>query len=309
MKSIENAGFKKKPTIVILGSTGLLGQALLLELKRSYSLSVVGVARKNADFCLDITKKNSLNRIFNKYNPDVIFNTVALTDLVHCELDLDFCYRTNAQVVYELARMSKKYGSILIQISTDHFYDNDDLCVHKEKHPVFLKNHYALSKYVAEKFALYHENSLVIRTNIVGFRGWKNPTFIEKILFSAKKNEPIELWEDYYVSSIDVISFSSVLAKLIFKIGIKKGVFNIASREVFSKKKFIEHLLQRFGFLKCKTVVVKKSDIEERSSLKRGSSLGLDVSKAEKVLGTHLPDLEEVINNIYEQGIERRWDK
>ena len=69
------------------------------------------------------------------------------------------------------------------------------------------------------------------------------------------------------------------------------GIINLASAQVFSKKQFIEAVAEVFNFSLDNTSVGKVSSL----SSKRANSLGLDVSKAESILGYKLPTLQEVI--------------
>ncbi|MDR3151823.1 MAG: hypothetical protein LBT67_03150, partial [Holosporaceae bacterium] len=75
------------------------------------------------------------------------------------------------------------------------------------------------------------------------------------------------------------------------------GLINVASREVFSKAEFIKTLADVFGFS------VKNTTISSVKKLlpNRADSLGLDVSRAETILGYTLPTLDDVIFSLYEE--------
>jgi len=81
-------------------------------------------------------------------------------------------------------------------------------------------------------------------------------------------------------------------------------VLNVASREVFSKKTFICALAKKMGY---PLTNVKIGSVFDAGDASRAESLGLDVGKAETILGYELPTLDEVITSIveeYEDGVK-----
>lgn len=280
--------------ILLLGSTGMLGRSITREAKER-GMEIFGVARKDADFNIDIMNDTDLNRVVNELSPSVIINAAALINLADCEQDPELAYRINARPVSVLAELSTKINANLVQISTDHFYQKQKLKKHKEDDPVTLLNEYAKSKYAGEVYALSTPRHLVLRTNIVGFRKKAGtPTFIEWIIESLEQKKTVYLFEDYYTSSIDVFHFSKALFDLIDSGTI--GILNVASRDVSSKKKFIEHFARMFGL---PLESAKVGSLHTDSKIMRADTLGLDVSKAEKLLGYHLPNLNEVIESLF----------
>ena len=280
--------------IGILGITGLLGNALKHELlKRGYEF--IGVARSNADVCFDITSNKDLEDFVREYKFDVIINTCAIVNHSLCDNNPEAAYCTNARPNALLAELSKELGFKLVFISTDGYFCGDKDCKHDETSEVKLLNEYARTKFAGECFTLTNPNSLVIRTNIVGFKGAEQPTFLEWVINSLKNKEKMTLFDDYYTSSITVTQFSKALFDLLPKN--PTGILNLASSEVFSKAKFITCLSD---VLELPLIEPKIGSVSQLVS-KRADSLGLNVSKAESLLGYKLPDLEAVIKQIKEE--------
>ena len=76
----------------------------------------------------------------------------------------------------------------------------------------------------------------------------------------------------------------------------EKGVINLASSEVTNKYQFIRTLAMKLN-LSIENISV--GSIKNFSSnLSRNESLGLDVSKAEKILNYSMPDLADVVNSL-----------
>ncbi len=279
--------------IAVLGSTGLLGQALLKFFNKK-KCNVLGLARKNADVNIDITNDKELLDFFENNNFDIIINTVAIVNHKFCEDNPGLAYQINSHPASVISEYTKIKGNYFIQISTDGYYSGDKNLKHKESDNIKLLNEYARTKYAGEMFALTDPNALVVRTNIVGFRGTPSqPTFVEWVINSIKNNDEMTLFDDYFTSSISVSQFSEALYSLVLKK--PSGIFNLAGNHVSSKADFIQNLAKEFD-LELKNP--KIGSVESLVSSKRADSLGLDVSKAESLLGYNLPDLKSVIKQL-----------
>jgi dTDP-4-dehydrorhamnose reductase len=282
--------------VLVIGSTGMLGQALMYEIKRR-GIEVIGMARRGADISCDVVDDRTLSNIILSIKPQIIINSAAIVSLAKCEDKPDYAYLINARPASILAEISLKTGIYFIQISTDHYYTGDCNIKHTEEHPIRLINEYARTKYAAERFALTCPNALVVRTNIVGFRNRNDtPTFVEWAIQNIENNSPITLFDDYFTSSIHVAQFSSALLDILEKRPC--GVLNLASREIFSKKTFICALAEKMGY---PLINVKIGSVFDAGDASRAESLGLDVRKAETILDYELPTLEEVITSIVEE--------
>jgi dTDP-4-dehydrorhamnose reductase len=287
--------------MIVLGSTGMLGQAFM-KTALDRNIGVIGLARENADLNIDILDFNKLINTIKIHRPKVIVNCIAITDINLCEDDLNMAYLVNAHLVAVLVDVCRELNIRLIHISTDHFFVNDGNKKHNETSPTVLVNNYAKTKYAGEQFALSYPKSLVIRTNIVGFRNSQSPTFIEWALSSLKNQKEITLFQDFYTSSIDVYTFSEILLQIIDESSDSiNGLINIASSEVCNKEQFIKKLAIVFNYKNTKLNIGNVASI---NGTKRAESLGLDTSKIEQFLGKNMPTTDNVIDSLY-----KNWGK
>ena len=121
------------------------------------------------------------------------------------------------------------------------------------------------------------------------------------MIATLQNRAPITLFADYFTSSIDVRAFSRELVDLIdCKV---TGLLNLASREVSSKRNFVEALA---GHLALPVEKVKIGSVADAAAFPRNESCGLDVARAETLLGHHLPNLEQVVHNLVEEYLESR---
>lgn len=281
---------------LVLGSTGMLGAAIVSYFTNN-DVKVTGVARSGADVNFDILDFDKLTILIKRKKPKIIINCIAITDINSCEKNLDNAYLINSHLVAVLVDVCRNLGIYLVHISTDHFYINDTDKIHHENSPVVLINNYAKTKFAGEKFACSYSKSLVIRTNIVGFRNSKAHTFVEWILSSLKNRDDIVLFQDFYTSSIDVYNFSKILFEVINNR--KKpiyGLVNISSSEVCSKEVFIKKIASVFNY---RNNNFKIGSVTSIGGTRRAESLGLNVSKIERLLGIKMPTTDQVIDSLY----------
>ena len=279
----------------------MLGQALTAELQRRQH-SYLGVARHQADRCLDVTDRTALLSLLRAVQPAVIINTVAQVDLAHCETNPGACYQVNARVSADIAQYGRCCPCYYVYISTDHYYSGAGRYPHREQDPVNLCNEYAITKYCGEQLALTHPQALVVRTNIVGFRhAPQRPTFVEWVIRALQQQQPITLFADVYTSSIDTGSFAAALLDLIATR--PTGIINLASAEVASKQQFILALAHALQLPTHHTHTGSSQD--HPGAVQRNNNLGLNVSLAEAQLGYALPNLQQVIGHLAKQHATR----
>lgn len=288
--------------ILLIGSTGMLGQALY-EFFTYKNYKVTTVSRRNADINVDLLdSSNYIRSIILEQKYDVVINSAANINLRNCEENPGKAYELNSRIPGILSDACKISGSYFIQISTDHYYINKNI-LHDETYPVTLLNEYAKTKYFGEILTLQNPKSLVVRTNIVGFRYSKSPTFVEWVINQLENNIELYGYTDYFTSSIDVYSFSEILHQVILKN--QYGVLNIATKDAISKYEFILKLATLFG----KDNLVKKGSMTTLDqNIKRGNTLGLSINKLSKIVDQSvIPTSQQVINRLY--SIYRGEDK
>lgn len=293
MKTSRSREAKK---ILILGASGMLGQAMVNEF-RVQGNDVLGVARNGTDLSLDISQSGQLLTILHHVDADIIINSVAIVSLAECQNNPANAYKVNAEPSKVIAEYCQNNQKKYVYISTDHFFTGTDERKNSETDNTVLCNEYAKTKYQGELYSLTNEKALVVRTNIVGFRNRKvAPTFAEWAIGALMNGENITAFNDYYTSSIDVRCFSKCLVEILEKNVC--GILNLASSQVSSKLQFLVKLAEGLGIPPSNTRVLSGSVQEIKDGIKRNESLGLDVKKAENLLGYELPNLNKVIQSL-----------
>ena len=160
--------------ILITGSNGLLGQKLIEALKNQHEVlatsigdCIIGDTTGFLYQSLDITDRSSVIKTFENFNPDVVINTAAMTDVDGCEEKKELCDKVNVAAVGYLRDECEKYSSHFIHISTDFIFDGEEGPYSETDEPNPL-SYYGLSKLKSEQL-LYDStiNWTILRTIIL----------------------------------------------------------------------------------------------------------------------------------------------
>jgi dTDP-4-dehydrorhamnose reductase len=278
--------------LLVLGATGLLGQAMLAE-ACARGWPCTGAARSGADHCVDVADLDGLERLLLEASPAALVNCAAITSLEICERHPERAYGVNARAPALLAELSRDSGIKFVQISSDHYFTGNGSATHAETASVRLLNEYARTKYAGEVFALTAPASLVVRTNIVGLRGWPGrPTFAEWALDALESRRSILLYDDFFTSSMHSRACAKAVLDLVQRDA--SGLINVASSQVSSKRKFVLALAEAAGLEPHHEIGGSVRELGPR----RAESLGLDVERAERLLGRSLPGLQETVESV-----------
>lgn len=279
-------------TVVVLGATGLLGQALMAELARR-GRPAVGLSRRSGVDLTALGSPQSLAHLLAPHAPALVVNAAALTQLDYCESHSDEACALHARLPALLAAWSRDSGVPWVQVSTDHYFVGRENRLHDEEAPVLLLNHYARSKHAGESLAVRCPQALVLRTNIVGWRGWPNqPSFAEWVVAALRSRQPFAGYTDSWASSMEAGQCAAALLDLAD--GGARGLMNLASCESISKAEFITGLAHALG-LDCSHL---QRQLRPSTGLPRANALGLDVQRAQARLGRPLPNARQVASAL-----------
>lgn len=190
--------------IAIIGASGMLGSSLV-ELCESTKIAHIRGAYSNSDTrsfaIVDIQNSESLKFFLQSWEPSIVINCAAYTNVDKAEEDYESAFSINASGVKNLALECKEQGIYLIHVSTDYVFggkNHINRCINpfsenEECSPVGM---YGLSKYVGEEFirACYPDNSLIVRTSWLHGPGGKN--FVDTIAALVKERKELKVVDD-----------------------------------------------------------------------------------------------------------------
>jgi len=284
--------------IAITGASGMLGTSLVSLISKKYQVYANSLSKisnfENVEWnCFDITSHKILTSWLEKVRPDVLIYCTAIVNLDLCEkqkkLALSIHYES-AKIALDFQKKTKKR---FIYISSDGVFDGTKTSKYKEEDIPNPINEYAKTKFLAEQDIIKYSQSLIIRTNIVGFN--KNGTsFMDWVVRSLKYDKELNLFVDAHFSPIYVDSLSNVIEKII-KTPIY-GLYHCASRESISKYDFVKRFIDEMNYKTCKANPIS---IEEFNFIaRRPKNLALDVRKLEKELNIELPSVSDCIMSL-----------
>lgn len=280
---------------LITGSNGLLGQKLIAALADRKDVQVVATSLGENRLSykegyvyepLDITNKQEVEDCIKKYQPEVIFNTAAMTNVDACESKKEECWALNVGAVQNFIDVLKKdYPQIhLIHLSTDFIFDGEKGSEYVEDDIPNPASYYAKTKLESEK--ILQESGLnwsIARTIIV--YGIADKMSRSNLVLWAKealsKGQNIKIVDDQFRSP----TLAEDLASGCILIADKgaKGIYHLSGPKTFSVLDLVYQIAD-FWKLDKSLVTPSKSDIINQAA-KRPPFTGFVIDKAINELG------------------------
>lgn len=213
-------------TIILFGSTGMLGNYCLNILQKKYN--IISVTRKEYDIIDNDYYK--LFNIINSYNNSVVINCAGCIPQREINNDKN-CFIINSLFPKMLEKITSKINIKFIHISTNCVfnYDNgncDELFIPNET------NSYGLSKLLGEP-----ENACVIRTSIIGEEIINKKSLLEWVI--SNKYGKINGYNNYLWNGCTCLTLAVFIKNIIDTDSYWKGIKHIHSMETISKYKLV----------------------------------------------------------------------
>jgi dTDP-4-dehydrorhamnose reductase len=182
--------------IAIIGSTGQLGTDLMKVFQHEHE--AMGLTHKD----IEVTDYSSC-LILKEHRPEVVINTAAFHKTDQCEQEPLKTFSANAIGARNITMISKEIEAAMIFISTDYVFDgskNEPYTEDDVPNPI---NTYGISKVAGEFYTKQNLKHYIIRlASLFGVAGasGKGGNFVETMITKAKKNEPISVVDDMWMS-------------------------------------------------------------------------------------------------------------
>ncbi|WP_145859957.1 SDR family oxidoreductase [Pedobacter suwonensis] len=162
--------------ILVTGSNGLLGQKItekvLAEGRVKLIASSVGANRypvkEGYEYAeMDILNPEQVKAVIERYCPDAVIHTAAMTNVDTCEENKTLCHQLNVEAVATLLSICEEKNIQLIHLSTDFVFDGKN-GPYKEEDAVNPVSYYGESKVMAEELIKNSKaNYAILRTILV----------------------------------------------------------------------------------------------------------------------------------------------
>jgi len=279
--------------LFILGIGGLTGLKISHLAKDHFDIyGSYNLRNPELDFLssynIDITDSKSLENLFEEIKPNVLINTIALSNVDYCEQFSAEASKLNVDFVKNLFNISKKFSTKIIHLSSDSVFDGTKKLPYVETDDPNPINIYGDSKLSSEKIILQNPSNLIVRASVL--YGWlpkniahlesssKKPNnFSQWLIKKLQNNENVKIITDEYSSPIIAEDFANSILHLIKNN--HSGIFHSAPPIHMSRYDFSNKLANYLNLDSNLITPVKTSELGRK--VKTGNNKSLDSSKLE----------------------------
>jgi len=289
-------------TLLLTGGSSLLALNWAIAFKDHFKI-ILGLNKKiicpsfSSTVILSTNSISILSNQILQINPDIVINTIALTNVDYCERDPDLAYKSNVVTAKNIAVVCDQLSIPLVHFSTDHLFAGNEPYASEASSCIPL-NIYASTKLMAEdSVAKCCSNALIVRTNFYGWGTSYRHSFTDIILRCLYEGKIFKAFNDVYFTPILISDLACVVLKLI-KLK-ATGVFNIVSDLRVSKYEFALSVARIFGF--NDSLVNPISIVTVPSLVNRPRDMSLSNQKVCSLINKKLGNAEEGIVKLKSQ--------
>jgi len=212
---------KTKSKIVIVGSGGRLGAALMREYWDKFDVTGFNHAQ------LDLGNAEAIREKLCAVDFDLLINAAAFTNVDLCQTERDQAFLINAEAPRILAEICRGKNAKLIHFSTDYVFDGDKREPYRESDPANPISVYGESKRAGEKFVLQTEDRhLIVRVSWVF--GPDRPSFIDGMIKRAHERDYVDAIADKFSTPTYTRDISQMLPRF-FELNVEGGILHFAN--------------------------------------------------------------------------------
>ena len=268
--------------ILITGSSGQLGSSVLNQLYGKFELLATDISNNksitlNIPFeNLDITDLEQIKSTLANFNPNVIINLAAFTDVDACELDPDKAYLLNTKSVEMLLN---NYNGQFIQISSDYVFDgnNGPYSENDNTNPLSV---YGKTKLEAEK--ILQKNGkywCILRTNVLfDYYNGTKASFIKWVIDSLKLNKSVNVVDDQWNNPTWTQNLAEFIELVINKN--VRGIYNYGGVDYLNRFEFAQIIADIFHLDKSLILPITSNSLNQAAP--RPLKGGLKTDKIEQ---------------------------
>jgi dTDP-4-dehydrorhamnose reductase len=179
-------------TILVIGCRGQIGRELV-EAPPSAGLSLIGLSHDD----LDVTDRDAVRHVMERYRPKLIVNAAAYTAVDHAEAEPDAAFAVNADGPAHLAEAAAEVEASLVHLSTDYVFDGAKPEAYTEDDAVRPLGVYGASKAAGEMAIRERlDRHVILRTSWVFGRYGTN--FVKTMLRLGRERDRVDVVADQW---------------------------------------------------------------------------------------------------------------
>jgi dTDP-4-dehydrorhamnose reductase len=280
--------------VLVLGVTGMLGNAVFRYLSAQSEISVFGAVRRlstSKHFNGELTKQlisgwdaenhDSTIRIFNQIRPDVVINCVGLVKQLTESEDPLQAIPINSMLPHRLAALAETARARLVHISTDCVFSGSR-GMYRETDQPDAKDLYGRTKFLGE---VTRTPAITLRTSIIGRELESNRSLVGWFL---SQEGSVKGFKRAIFSGLPTVELARVICEFVLPRPELSGLFHVAAPPI-DKYSLLKIIADVYG--KSIGIVPDESFVIDRS---------LDASKFNEATGYKSPDWPELIRRMHE---------
>lgn len=257
---------------LIIGARGLVGSALTRRIPGAIEGIPVEAKKPNERYT-DITKYETLFKVFSKDRPDIVYLPAAIAHVDRCE-DSAGTDVVNVRGALTVLRLCESFGVKLVYFSSSYVFDGekkDPYTTLDEPTPV---NKYGIQKHAVERAIHTSElkNYLIIRT--VGVYGTERlkKNFAKQVISAIFAGKNVYAPTDQFMNPI----LSDDLARIVVRLADKnQGLYHVAGDTCMSKYDFALKIAKQFAL---ESMICPVTTDEMKQGAQRPKNACLDCS-------------------------------
>lgn len=287
-------------TVLVTGSNGLLGQKLTEKVLNEGGVNLVATSKGENRYpvkegyqyaSMDILNADEIRTVIEKYEPDVIIHTAAMTNVDTCHQQRELAYQLNVEAVDTLVKLCEEHNIQLVHLSTDFVFDGEN-GPYDELAAVNPVSYYGETKLKAEELIKNSKAKWVILRTILVY-GIVSDMSRSNIVLWAKgaleKGQPLNIVNDQW----RMPTLAEDLADICF-LAIEhdaQGVFNASGKDLMSISELVAKVADYWNL--DKSLINEVSGDTLNQAAKRPKKTGFILDKSMTELNYHPHSFEE----------------
>jgi len=236
-----------KKKVLITGAFGQLGNAVL---KRFQDVEILATdifipPLSSGSFSmeiLDVTKPEDVVKVLKRFQPDVVLNLAAMTNVDGCEANPEVAEKINSGGVRNFLEV---FGGMFIQISSDYVFNGKAGPYDEEDIPDPI-NVYGRTKLDSDKFVMQYQNSwCIVRTNVVfDYSKYSDASFVKWVINSLQNNKQIRVVHDQWNNPTWTYALADILGVIVEKESV--GLYHYGGAEQINRLEFAKTIAKVF---------------------------------------------------------------
>lgn len=285
----------RKPRLLIIGSTGFLGQHLARKAAGSFDVFDADLTAPPGErgVKIDITSAASVNAAFDDTRPDAVILLAAISDIDQCERRPELAEAVNVSGAAHVAAACRRTGARLIFTSSAAVFDGTRHGYRESDAPTPVSV-YGRTKARAEQLiAAELPAAVILRLALVaGFaEGTGTNAMLNKFAAKLRAGEVVSLPNFEYRNPIDAATLCDVILELLAGAN-AAGIFHLGATEAISRFELGVRLAKRLGYA-SQLVEAQTEPLPGRAP--RGLDHFLLTERIAAVCRTRVPTCDEVI--------------